>query len=202
MGNCWPKLRQSPRRQRLRSCCCGTDGWSSTNAGGSSPIRTIEQAAQQEALDAWNADSTKGQVLKSVKSEFKRNHYLSHASGADARLIARTRHNRLGHNASMYKMNQGRANTTQTPDCPSCPNQPETIHHLIMVCPQYDTRRNTLSLQLRAAGLPLTDRVIMNEHWNESDFDSPAKKHRSKAIIHHTAEFIRYICEQPNFTII
>jgi hypothetical protein len=167
-----------------------------------SAIRQIEQTAQRDALDAWKADPTKGQVLKSVKSEFKRNHYLFHASGANARLIARARHNRLGHNASMYKMNQGRVNTTQTPCCPFCPDQPESIHHMIMVCPQYNVQRDALNTQLRTAGLQLTDRVILNEHWDESDFDSPARKRRSKAVIRHTAEFIRYICEQRDFTII
>jgi hypothetical protein len=171
------------------------DAW---NCIHTSDIRSITAAAQRNALMEWNAEATKGLVLKSVKTTFKRNHYLYHAQRTSTRLIARTRHNRLGHNESMYKMNQGRNHTTPTPNCPSCPNEPESISHVLLTCPSYDTHRHQLRSYLASVNLPLSLDVILNEHWTDRDFSTPDRIRQSRAVIRQTAQFLREVCRQRN----
>jgi hypothetical protein len=162
-------------------------------------LQIITTAAQQQAVVEWNEETTGGLVLKSVKTTFTRNHYLFHAQRTSTRLIARTRHNRLGHNESMYKMNHGRAGTTSTPHCPSCPNEPESISHLLLTCPSYQAHRDHIQAYLASVNLSFSLHVLLNEHWTDHDFSTPNQIKQSRAIIRHTSQYLREICLQRDF---
>ena len=165
-------------------------------------VTDITQAAQDSALSEWNDQPIYGLVLKSVKINFARSYYLYHANRADTRLFARFRHNRIGHNESMFTMNQGRNNTTPTPNCPTCLKVPESITHLLLHCPLYATQRHILTTYLQSVNLPTTQNVLLAGHLTDTDFCSSANVNASRTTLRKIAGFLRHICEVRQLTII
>ena len=134
----------------------------------------------------------------------ERSQYLFIANRADTRIIARFRHNRLGHNESMYRMNLGRIGTTPTPNCTTCPTSAESIEHLLLHCPAYTADRDKLSLFLRSIPLPLTLPVLLAEELSHTVVTNKTAEslRRTRQILQHIATFLRQICTIRQLTII
>jgi len=162
----------------------------------------INQKARDYMKVEWHDEPHYGLVLKSVKTQCARSDYLYLANRADKRMIARFRHNRIGHNESMYRMNLGRAGTASTPNCATCPTSAESIEHLLLHCPAYTTQRATLAVFLQSVHLPLTMPVLLAEELSSSDTRTADTMIHIRMTIKHIAGFLRHICTERQFTII
>jgi hypothetical protein len=165
-------------------------------------IQTLQQKAQQLMKIEWESEPEYGLVLKSVKTQCERSHYLHLANRADTRMIARFRHNRIGHNESMHRMNLGRDGTTPTPNCAKCPASSESIEHMLLHCPAYAAERDMLARYLHSVQLPMTKSVLLAGHLTKADSSTENNILRARTILKHIAAFLRQICTIRQLTII
>ena len=98
--------------------------------------------------------------------------------------------NRVGHNASMFKMNHGNYDTTPTPDCPACPGVSETIAHMINDCPLYTFPRLGLSFVTHQ---PTDDRLsqfVLGATITDEDANDKDKQNDLKLTLKLTGQFL------------
>ena len=104
----------------------------------------------------WTA-SPGGAILKSIRQyrdsrHIDRSRYLYLDTAIHARTRAAFRLDRIQTNGSMFRMNNGRAGTTPTSDCPSCSGVEESVPHIITDCPLYSLQRTIIS---RITSIPI-----------------------------------------------
>ena len=161
---------------------------------------SIKSNALRISLVRWKTKSPlDGLVLKSIKSTYERSHYLHLDTGLHMRTRARYRHNRIPCNASMYKMNSGRYNTTPTSKCSTCPTEDESIRHMIEDCPRYATIRSALRHKLNQ---PITIRLALGADIIGIHVSDPQHTQQTVNELHHTGHYLIAILVIRGFAII
>jgi hypothetical protein len=160
----------------------------------------LKTNALRMALIRWQTKSpTDGLVLKSIKTTYERSLYLHLDTGLHMRTRARYRHNRIPCNASMYKMNRGRNNTTSTPKCSTCPREDETIRHMIEDCPRYAIVRSALQQKVNQ---PVTIRLALGADITGIHVSDPQHAQQTVNELHHTGDYLIAILIIRGFAII
>ena len=148
----------------------------------------------QQSYRAWNSSSD-GQTLKTYKpitdtDYISPSHYLYLDTPLHARTRARFRLNRVGHNASMFKMNEGKYGTTSTPRCPGCLDTDETIHHMINICPLYSLPRIRTALLTRQPINNQLSQFVLGSNISNKDIRNEYRRKQLRLTLEHTGQFL------------
>jgi len=166
----------------------------SWNCSHTESIQHLTKRASERALHQWKtSQQCDGLLMKSLKDEYTQTYSLYIDTASNARVRARFRHNRIGNNVSMFKMNHGANGTTPSPNCLSCPDEPETIHHMIMDCPLYVSPRQHLIDQLASQQTILTIKVVLGMTITANTLRSEQERAKAVIILRDTADFLRQI---------
>jgi len=83
--------------------------------------------------------------------------YFMYHNSIISTFISRLRFDRACLNVSLFKRHRSVTNC-----CPFCPNVPETVHHIIMICPKYMSLRSRLAFHFLTYNISITFLNIMN----------------------------------------
>jgi hypothetical protein len=118
--------------------------WSIDIASTTTNTKVIQDCFQQQCLTVWNAESTYGLLLKSIKSQWTRSHYLYWCNKHTLVLTAALRHRRALLNQFLYS--HKRSNSSACTDCGAAV---EDAKHILFDCPTHTNTRNTAFTAIR-----------------------------------------------------
>jgi hypothetical protein len=138
----------------------------------------------------------KGLLLQSLKHHradsptIGRSHYLYLDTAQHARVRAAFRFDRIQSNGSMFRMNNGAAGTTPTPNCPCCPDSEESITHMVNDCPLYSVHRAVVSHYTKERPGPFFTKFVLGGDITDEDATDEAKTQRRRRELQITGEFL------------
>ena len=133
-------------------------------------------------------------LMRQLKDRFQQSYFLYLDTAANARLRSRFRHDRIGGNAQMFRMNQGQHFTTSSPECIVCQQQTETITHMIEECPLYALPRLILSHLLKGTTWGISTLFVLGAHVTSQCWTDRTKRGPTRLLLLRTASFLRSIC--------
>ena len=155
---------------------------------------SIKRKAYDLAYRLWSSTAGLHSLLPKLKLNLEPSYYLRFDTAANARLRARFRLDRIGNNSQMFRMNQGRHGTTDTPMCIVCRQQEETVTHMIEDCPLYCLPRTLLQQRLVDPLARVNTSHVLGVHIGANHWTNKSLRGPTRLILLRTASFVRSIC--------
>jgi hypothetical protein len=180
-------------------CLQALHDWNLQSQDLSQPIKAVMmEKTYQHYQSSPSRDPSLPTLLRSLKTSPARSHFLYREFGPATSLRCRFRCGRARPQRYLHSIQRATASDCRHPPCLALnPRPPETIQHILLECPRFDTLRSQLLSSLLPLRADLTLPVLLGQvkPTRSNDKDKSTGKRKldwtiPDAILHHTSSFL------------